>query len=94
MAAFDDEFGELGEESEGEMDDPNGLFDDLAAGKKQTVLEDFGDNSRTDIPSLPRDRKESSQEDGESEDLGLTEDEQAKMIEDQFMLIYMQDEQL
>jgi hypothetical protein len=34
MAAFDDEFGELEEESEGEMDDPNGLFDDLAAGKK------------------------------------------------------------
>lgn len=56
--------------------------------------EGVADSSKNEIPSLPRSRKESSELDGESEGMELTEEEQAKMIEDQFMLIYMQDEQL
>lgn len=94
--AFDDDYDDdFGEESEGAVHDSKKAdFDDLAAGKKKTVEEGVADSSKNDIPSLPKSRKESSELDGESDGMELTEEEQAKMIEDQFMLIYMQDEQL
>lgn len=80
-AAFDDDYDDdFGEESEGAIDDKKGLFDELAAGEKKTVVEAVGDSSKNDIPELPK-RKESDPE-GESEEMELTEEEQAKMIED------------
>jgi hypothetical protein len=46
------------------LHDSKADFDELAAGKKKNVYDAFQESSKNDIPSLPRSRKESSEQEG------------------------------